>query len=914
MEKMLPLPINEKGRLQQLKDYGILDTLPEKEYDNITKLASNICGTEIALISLIDEDRQWFKSKVGLDAEQTSREISFCQYAIMDDKLFEVENAMEDPQFKDNPLVLGDPNIRHYAGIPLKTPTGHNIGTLCVIDSRPGNLSPEQIESLEALADQVISLLELRMTTKMLLQSKTQNDNFFELSLDLLCVASIDGYFKKLSPSFENILGFTENDLLSKPFADYIHPNDVEPTMNEIKKLGEGAKTIDFVNRFKTKDNNYKWFSWRAAPDADTGLLYAIARDVTDSFLLQRSNEAELEAINNSVIRMVLSPQGKILEVNKQLSELMGYEIEELINEHHSVLFYQEDKNSEDYVKFWENLKNGIPQSAQSRRKGKNNDEVWIKGTYIPVKDLEGKVSKVIKIAYDTTEQIKAENSLKGERQRLDYVIRGTNLGTWEWNVQTGETVFNERWAEIIGYTLEELAPISIDTWMKYAHSGDLEGSGKALEQHFNGEKDFYSFESRMKHKDGHWVWVYDRGKVVSWTGDGQPLWMYGTHQEITERKEKEKKITELARTQEAILNGTNHSIVFTDPNGIIKKINHGAELMLGYKSEELVDKQSPAIFHVEEEIVERANVVSEKLGRKIKPGFESFVAIAKELNIADVNEFTYIHKSGKKLPALLSVTCIRDHNDNITGYLGVATDITIQKQQFLEIQRKNKELDQFSYIVSHDLKAPLRGIASLTTFLEEDLEGKLSDQTLEYLDLLKHRVKSLEYLVNDILEYSKIGRSNVEKERVDSLSLINEIVSSLEYPENTEIIIAENLPILNIQRVLLYQVFSNLISNAIKYADKPKIRIEINFDILPDKIILRVIDNGPGIDPRYHERIFQVFQTIDKKQRPDSTGIGLSTVKKIIDEWYGNITLESEVGKGSKFNITLGKEFLIDE
>lgn len=140
-----------------------------------------------------------------------------------------------------------------------------------------------------------------------------------------------------------------------------------------------------------------------------------------------------------------------------------------------------------------------------------------------------------------------AEQQLERLSQRLNHIIAGTNVGTWEWNVQTGQTVFNQRWADIIGYSLEELGPTTIDTWMTYAHPDDLEASGAALEQHFRGESEFYDIEARMKHKDGHWVWVHDRGRVYSWTKDGEPEWMAGTHQEITQRKEFEAQIRHMA-------------------------------------------------------------------------------------------------------------------------------------------------------------------------------------------------------------------------------------------------------------------------------------------------------------------------------------------------------------------------------
>ena len=121
--------------------------------------------------------------------------------------------------------------------------------------------------------------------------------------------------------------------------------------------------------------------------------------------------------------------------------------------------------------------------------------------------------------------------------EKLNFIIDGTRVGTWEWNVQTGETVFNEFWANIIGYTLEELSPVSISTWINVAHPEDISHSNENLQRHFSGEFEYYEFEGRMKHKDGRWIWVLDRGKVAKWTEDGKPLLMYGTHQDITRRK-----------------------------------------------------------------------------------------------------------------------------------------------------------------------------------------------------------------------------------------------------------------------------------------------------------------------------------------------------------------------------------------
>ncbi|NRB63988.1 MAG: response regulator [Saprospiraceae bacterium] len=163
-----PVPINESERLKALKKYNILDTLPEDEFNNLTELASHITGSPIALITLLDETRQWFKSRVGLGVGETSREVSFCQYAIMDTKLFEVYDAWEDDRFRDNILVTGSPNIRFYAGYPLETSEGYNLGTICVIDDKPKALNKGQREMMKRLAETTIALIEARLTNKQL--------------------------------------------------------------------------------------------------------------------------------------------------------------------------------------------------------------------------------------------------------------------------------------------------------------------------------------------------------------------------------------------------------------------------------------------------------------------------------------------------------------------------------------------------------------------------------------------------------------------------------------------------------------------------------------------------------------------------------------------------------------------------
>lgn len=171
-----PVPKNEAKRLQVLWQYEVLDTVPEEIFDDLTDLAALICEAPIALISLVDEHRQWFKSRVGSTAKETSRDISFCAHAILQDDLFVVSDASKDPRFRQNPLVTGPKKIRFYAGAPLITPDGHALGTLCVLDKKPRKLRPEQARALSALARHVVSQLELRRHARELSVARQNGD------------------------------------------------------------------------------------------------------------------------------------------------------------------------------------------------------------------------------------------------------------------------------------------------------------------------------------------------------------------------------------------------------------------------------------------------------------------------------------------------------------------------------------------------------------------------------------------------------------------------------------------------------------------------------------------------------------------------------------------------------------------
>jgi light-regulated signal transduction histidine kinase (bacteriophytochrome) len=225
------------------------------------------------------------------------------------------------------------------------------------------------------------------------------------------------------------------------------------------------------------------------------------------------------------------------------------------------------------------------------------------------------------------------------------------------------------------------------------------------------------------------------------------------------------------------------------------------------------------------------------------------------------------------------------------------------------ELRRSNKELQDFAYVTAHDLKAPLRGIGTLTDWISVDYADKFDEEGQEQLHLLKGRVSRMSELIDSILHYSEIGRTSKCLEQVDLGALLPEIISQIAPPAHIDVTIDDPLPTVVFERIRLFQVFQNLISNAIKYMDKPQGRIRVGCRSDADTWTFHVADNGPGIKEKYFEKIFQMFQTLTRRDELESTGIGLSVVRKIIELHGGTIWVESKVGEGTTFFFTLPKE-----
>lgn len=372
---------------------------------------------------------------------------------------------------------------------------------------------------------------------------------------------------------------------------------------------------------------------------------------------------------------------------------------------------------------------------------------------------------------------------------------------------------------------------------------------------------------------------------------------------EVNARLERE--MQENLRTQRemarlaAIVRASDDSILSLTTEGIITSWNDAAMRMYGYTAEEAIGR-SITMLSLEDD-----RKVMEQALAKLREG----------LSIEHF-ETPRVRKDGGLIHVAVTYSPLRDDKGEVTGISGIARDITRerkaaeeQKHLMLELERANKELEDFAYITSHDLKAPLRAIGSLTDWIQSDNHDKLDDEGKQYLKLLKNRVHRMNELIEGILGYSRVGRANGRSEKVDMNVLLQEVMELIHVPPHIKVTVQEGFPVLMTQKTYPMQVFENLISNAIKYCDKEEGSVQVGVDELPRFWRFHVKDNGVGINPRYHTRIFDIFQTLRSRDEVEGTGIGLTIVKKIVSYMGGEVWVESEPDKGSTFYITWPKD-----
>lgn len=386
---------------------------------------------------------------------------------------------------------------------------------------------------------------------------------------------------------------------------------------------------------------------------------------------------------------------------------------------------------------------------------------------------------------------------------------------------------------------------------------------------------------------------------------EGEGAFVLATIYDISKRKQAEAELQESEARMRAIFETAVDAIVTIDEHGIVDSFNPAAQRMFGFAEGEVVGRNVSLLMPSPDR--ERHD---EYIANYLRTGEKKIIGLGREV--------TGARKNGAVFPMELSVTEMR-----VGGRLmftGVVRDISERKEAearhdrlLQELTSANEELTNFAYVVSHDLKAPLRAIGALADWLSTDYSDKFNEEGKEHMRLLLSRVHRMSALIDGILQYSRVGRIKEASVLVDLNSLVSDVIDLLAPPGNIAVTADSSLPTVRIEPVRIQQVFQNLISNAIKYMDKPEGEIHISCVSLEREWQFAVKDNGPGIEERHFERIFQLFQTLAPRDRVESTGVGLSLVKKIVELWHGRVWLESRVGRGTTFFFTLPKSIGMD-
>jgi len=349
------------------------------------------------------------------------------------------------------------------------------------------------------------------------------------------------------------------------------------------------------------------------------------------------------------------------------------------------------------------------------------------------------------------------------------------------------------------------------------------------------------------------------------------------------------------------IVESSHDAILSESLNGVIMSWNRGAERLFGYTAEEAIGK--PVVMLIPDELLQEETYIQRELmhGRS-----------------TDHFETVRLHKSGKKIDVSITVFPIRDAAGRIVGASKFARDISAKKRAEAEMAeytralvRSNQALDEFAYAASHDLKAPLRVIDNASKWLEEDLEPLLTAETRENLQLLRGRVRRMEKLLDDLLAYSRIGRK-IDAEFAEQIAgdlLMQDVVAMVMPPKGFTIEISPAFAGIRVFRMPLQQVFMNLIGNAIKHHHRKDGHIEVSVETAASPrepmLAFAVKDDGPGIASQFHDRIFQMFQTLKPRDQVEGSGMGLAMVRKYVEVFGGAISLESAEGQGSTFRFT---------
>jgi PAS domain S-box-containing protein len=589
-----------------------------------------------------------------------------------------------------------------------------------------------------------------------------------------------------------------------------------------------------------------------------------------------------------------------------------------------------------------------------------NGDHAHLETVKTTFSDELGNMNGIIGVSRDITHRKHIEIQLKESELRLNLATESTRIGMWDWQVQTGETVFNQQWADIIGYTLQELNPVNIDTWVKFTHPNDLEKSNKLLQAHFEGKSELYECEVRMQHKDNRWIWVLDRGKVTEWDADHKPVRMLGTHIDIDRQKRTENNL----RKQEQILSAVALSIkeLITNLNYMdaIQRCFHliGEATMVdrvylfinnydaqgnGFTSQSL--EWNSGVEQAQINNPDLQNIPFDDVGsfmQRLKRG-DAFVSVVNQMKPEDRTRELLEAQDIRSLIVLPIL--VREKFWGFIGFDECKFDRIWTKSEFStlkafahaveksverslmeeELQRAKRYAEaantlksQFVANISHEIRTPIHAILGYASLIKEN---ENDERNISYLAAIQKAGDTLMGLLNDILDLSKIEAGKLELQNTygDISTIVSDVeqVFSLRAAEKKIELKTVIDPIMPnqilIDEVRIRQILFNLVGNAVKFTPKGYIKVEVTVDRYDKStsqidFTIKVEDSGIGIPKSQQLQIFEPFKQKEGQSNKHygGTGLGLSITERLVEIMGGNIELLSEENVGSVFLVHL--------
>ena len=607
--------------------------------------------------------------------------------------------------------------------------------------------------------------------------------------------------------------------------------------------------------------------------------------------------------LNQHTIVSITDKAGNFTYVNDKFCEINGYTHEELIGHNlrllksglHPAEFYQDIWNAISAGKIWQG------EICNRRRDG---SLYWVASTITPFLDDEGMSYQYVSMHTDISHMKAIEVALKESEERHRLALVSAKLGAWDWNIQAGKMVFNERWAEIRGYSLDEIEP-DVDFWKTGIHPEDMPEVNKLLEKHLAGGSQFFQAEYRAYTRSGAWVWILNCGAVTGRDTKDAPLRMTGTEMDITDRKQIEirqaESIKELSNFKTAL---DQHAIVVTtDAHGTITHANDKFCEISKYTREELIGMDHSIInsgYH--------PKTFFEDLWKTISSGR---VWKGEIKNRAKDGTFYWVRST---------IVPIINQRGKTVQYIAIRADITDRKlaEQLLiitrdEANRANAAKSQFLSNMSHELRTPMNSILGFAQLMAH--ENTLS---VEHRDFVQEIIKAGDHLlklINEVLDLAKIESGHIELslESVEVCPVVDECLSLVSsFADKRKIHMShgglENVTV-RADRTRLRQVLLNLLSNAIKY-NREGGSVKLKIQPAENNLRILVTDTGLGISETRLKELFQPFNRLDAENSGiEGTGIGLTITRRIVEMMGGKVDVESEIGIGSTFWIELPRE-----